>query len=97
MIADKPDDKDSGPAMPPMGGGMGVPVTICGFALLHHVARARQLGGTLLTVGYVVWVLVDIAKIGLLLAVLLDAFFEIISFGRLREDDHPNVQRVDPD
>ena len=55
----------------------GVPVTICGFALLHHVARARQLGGTLLTVGYVVWVLVDIAKIGLLLAVLLDAFFDV--------------------
>jgi hypothetical protein len=35
------------------------------------------LGGTLLTVGYVVWVLVDIAKIGLLLAVLLDAFFDV--------------------
>ena len=25
MIADKPEEKDAGPAMPPMGGGMGMP------------------------------------------------------------------------
>ena len=57
----------------------GIPVTVCGFALLHHVARDRQLGIGALAVSYMLWVFVDVLKVGLLLVVLLDAFFD---FGR---------------
>jgi len=57
----------------------GVPVTICGFALLHHVARDRQLGFGFLAVSYMLWAFVDLLKVGVLVAVLLDAFFD---FGR---------------
>ena len=57
----------------------GIPVTICGFALLHHVARDRQLGFGFLALSYILWVFVDLLKVGVLLAVLLDAFFD---FGR---------------
>ena len=55
----------------------GIPVTLCGFALLHHVARVRQLGGSVLTVGYALWMIVDALKVGVLLAVLLDAFMDL--------------------
>ena len=57
----------------------GIPVTICGFALLHHVARDRQLGFGFLAVSYMLWAFVDLLKVGVLIAVLLDAFFD---FGR---------------
>ena len=57
----------------------GIPVTICGFALLHHVARDRQLGFGFLAVSYMLWTFVDLLKVGVLIAVLLDAFFD---FGR---------------
>ena len=57
----------------------GIPVTICGFALMHHVARDRQLGFGVLAVCYVLWAFVDLLKVGVLIAVLLDAFFD---FGR---------------
>ena len=57
----------------------GIPVTVCGFALLHHVARDRQLGIGFLAVSYMLWAFVDLLKVGVLLVVLLDAFFD---FGR---------------
>jgi hypothetical protein len=57
----------------------GIPVTICGFALLHHVARDRQLGFGFLAVSYMLWAFIDLLKVGVLVAVLLDAFFD---FGR---------------
>ena len=57
----------------------GIPVTIYGFALLHHVARDRQLGFGFLAVSYGLWAFVDLLKVGVLLAVLLDSFFD---FGR---------------
>ena len=55
----------------------GIPVTLAGFALFHHIAKRQQLGGTFLTVGYVLWIIVDGLKVGVLLAVLLDAFLEL--------------------
>ena len=55
----------------------GIPVTLAGFALFHHIAKRQQLGGTFLTVGYVLWIIVDGLKVGLLLAVLLDAFLDL--------------------
>lgn len=55
----------------------GIPVTLAGFALFHHIARRQQLGGTFLTVGYVLWIIVDGLKVGVLLAVLLDAFLDL--------------------
>ena len=55
----------------------GIPTTVCGFALLHSVARDRKLGGGFLTVSYVLWAFVDVLKVGLLVAVLLDAFFDL--------------------
>ena len=57
----------------------GIPVTICGFALLHHVARDRQLGFGFLAVSYMLWAFVDLLKVGVLVVVLLDAFLD---FGR---------------
>ena len=57
----------------------GIPVTICGFALLHQVARDRQLGIGFLAVSYMLWAFVDLLKVGVLVAVLLDVFFD---FGR---------------
>ena len=55
----------------------GIPVTVCGFALLHSIARDRKLGGGFLTVSYVLWAFVDVLKVGVLVAVLLDAFFDL--------------------
>ena len=55
----------------------GIPVTLAGFGLFHHIAKRQQLGGTFLTVGYVLWVIVDGLKVGVLLAVLLDAFLDL--------------------
>ena len=55
----------------------GIPVTLAGFALFHHIARRQKLGGTFLTVGYVLWIIVDGLKVGVLLAVLLDAFLDL--------------------
>ena len=55
----------------------GIPVTLAGFALFHHIAKRQQLGGTFLTVGYVLWIFVDALKVGVLLAVLLDAFLDL--------------------
>ena len=55
----------------------GIPVTLAGFALFHHIARRQQLGGTFLTVGYVLWIIVDGLKVGVLLAVLLDAVLDL--------------------
>ena len=55
----------------------GIPVTLAGFALFHHIAKRKQLGGTFLTVGYVLWIIVDGLKVGVLLAVLLDAFLDL--------------------
>ena len=55
----------------------GIPVTLAGFALFHHIAKRQQLGGTFLTVGYVLWIVVDGLKVGVLLAVLLDAFLDL--------------------
>ena len=55
----------------------GIPVTLAGFALFHHIARRQQLGGTFLTVGYVLWIIVDGLKVGVLLAVLLDALLDL--------------------
>ena len=55
----------------------GIPVTLAGFALFHHIAKRQQLGGTFLTVGYVLWIIVDGLKIGVILAVLLDAFLDL--------------------
>ena len=55
----------------------GIPVTLAGFGLFHHIAKRQQLGGTFLTVGYVLWVIVDVLKVGVLLAVLLDAFLDL--------------------
>ena len=55
----------------------GIPVTLAGFALFHHIANRQQLGGTFLTVGYVLWIIVDGLKVGVLLAVLLDAFLDL--------------------
>ena len=55
----------------------GIPVTLAGFALFHHIAKRQQLGGTFLTVGYVLWIIVDGLKVGVLLAVLLDAFRDL--------------------
>ena len=55
----------------------GIPVTVCGFALLHCIARDRKLGGGFLTVSYVLWAFVDVLKVGVLVAVLLDAFFDL--------------------
>jgi len=55
----------------------GIPVTLAGFALFHHIARRQQLGGMFLTVGYVLWIIVDGLKVGVLLAVLLDAFLDL--------------------
>jgi len=53
----------------------GIPVTICGFALLHQVVRDRQLGIGFLAVSYMLWAFVDLLKVGVLVAVLLDALF----------------------
>ena len=47
----------------------GIPVTLAGFGLFHHIAKRQQLGGTFLTIGYVLWVIVDGLKVGVLLAV----------------------------
>ena len=55
----------------------GIPVTLAGFALFHHIAKRQQLGGTFLAVGYVLWIVVDGLKVGVLLAVLLDAFLDL--------------------
>lgn len=55
----------------------GIPVTLAGFGLFHHIAKRQQLGGTFLTIGYVLWVIVDGLKVGVLLAVLLDAFLDL--------------------
>ena len=55
----------------------GIPVTLAGFALFHHIAKRQQLGGTFLAVGYVLWIIVDGLKVGVLLAVLLDAFLDL--------------------
>jgi hypothetical protein len=55
----------------------GIPVTLAGFALFHHIAKRQQLGSTFLTVGYVLWIIVDGLKVGVLLAVLLDAFLDL--------------------
>ncbi len=55
----------------------GIPVTLAGFALFHHIAKRQQLGGTFMTVGYVLWIIVDGLKVGVLLAVLLDAFLDL--------------------
>ena len=55
----------------------GIPVTLTGFGLFHHIAKRQQLGGTFLTIGYVLWVIVDGLKVGVLLAVLLDAFLDL--------------------
>ena len=55
----------------------GIPVTLAGFALFHHIAKRQQLGGTFLTVGYVLWVIVDGLKVGVIIAVLLDAFLDL--------------------
>lgn len=55
----------------------GIPVTLASFALFHHIAKRQQLGGTFLTVGYVLWIVVDGLKVGVLLAVLLDAFLDL--------------------
>ena len=55
----------------------GIPVTLAGFALFHHIAKRQQLGGTFQTVGYVLWIIVDGLKIGVILAVLLDAFLDL--------------------
>ena len=55
----------------------GVPVTLAGFALLHHIARRQQLGSPFLAVSYVLWIVVDGLKVGVLLAVLLDAFLDL--------------------
>ena len=55
----------------------GIPVTLAGFALFHHIAKRQQLGGTFLTVGYVLWVIVDGLKVGVIIAVLIDAFLDL--------------------
>ena len=55
----------------------GIPVTLAGFGLFHHIAKRQQLGGTFLTIGYVLWVIVDGLKVGVLLAVLLDASLDL--------------------
>ena len=55
----------------------GIPVTLAGFALFHHIAKRQQLGGTFLTVGYVLWIIVDGLKVGVLLAVLLAVFLDL--------------------
>lgn len=55
----------------------GIPVTVAGFALFHHIAKRQQLGNTFLTVGYVLWIIVDALKVGVLLAILLDAFLDL--------------------
>ena len=55
----------------------GIPVTLAGFGLFHHIAKRQQLGGTFLTIGYVLLVIVDGLKVGVLLAVLLDAFLDL--------------------
>lgn len=55
----------------------GIPVTLAGFALFHHIAKRQQLGGAVLTVGYALWIIVDGLKVGVLLAVLLDAFLDL--------------------
>ena len=55
----------------------GIPVTLAGFALFHHIAKRQQFGGTFLAVGYVLWIIVDGLKVGVLLAVLLDAFLDL--------------------
>jgi hypothetical protein len=55
----------------------GIPVTLAGFGLFHHIAKRQQLGGTFLTIGYVLWVIVDGLKVGVLLAVFLDAFLDL--------------------
>ena len=55
----------------------GIPVTLAWFGLFHHIAKRQQLGGTFLTIGYVLWVIVDGLKVGVLLAVLLDAFLDL--------------------
>ena len=52
-------------------------MTLAGFGLFHHIAKRQQLGGTFLTIGYVLWVIVDGLKVGVLLAVLLDAFLDL--------------------
>ena len=63
----------------------GIPVTICGFALLHHVARGRRLGFWFLAASYMLWVFVDLLKVVVLVAVLLDAFFDFGRRAQLRE------------
>ena len=55
----------------------GIPVTLAGFALFHHIAKRQQLDGAALTVGYALWIIVDGLKVGVLLAVLLDAFLDL--------------------
>jgi hypothetical protein len=55
----------------------GIPVTVCGFALLHSIARERKLGRGFLTVSYILWAFVDVLKVGVLVAVLLDAFIDL--------------------
>jgi hypothetical protein len=55
----------------------GIPITVCGFALLHSIARDRKLGGGFLTVSYILWAFVDVLKVGVLVAVLLDAFIDL--------------------
>ena len=55
----------------------GIPITVCGFALLHSIVRDRELGGGFLTVSYILWAFVDVLKVGVLVAVLLDAFIDL--------------------
>lgn len=55
----------------------GIPITVCGFALLHSIAHDRELGGGFLTVSYILWAFVDVLKVGVLVAVLLDAFIDL--------------------
>ena len=54
----------------------GMPVTLIGFALLHGVAKQRQWGTGVMVFAYMTWFLVDIAKVLMLLAVVLDAVFD---------------------
>jgi len=55
---------------------VGMPVTLIGFALLHGVAKQRQWGTGVMVFAYMTWFLVDIAKVLMLLAVVLDAVFD---------------------
>ena len=63
-----------------------VPLTFCGFALLHSWIRAKRIGRTTVITSYLMWLVFDPIKLALLAMVVVDAFVDIRSRWPAEED-----------